>query len=113
MIKQLDVSFILDEYFIEQKPPFRNYERINILRREKYNAASVAARLRLKDQILPPLLDMNSLFVREWQAHADNILSLKIIKNPAGFITTSLDRHVKLWSRTGELWGDLFISNSS
>lgn len=113
MVKQLDISFILEEYFIEEKPPFRSYERINILRREKYNAASVASRLRKKEQTVPPLIDSKSLLVREWVAHRDNILSLKTIKNPEGFITTSLDRHVKLWSRSGELWGDLFISNSS
>ena len=29
------------------------------------------------------------------------------MQKPEGFITTSLDRHVKIWSREGELWGDI------
>lgn len=33
MVKQVDISNILEEYFIEEKTAFRNYERINILRR--------------------------------------------------------------------------------
>ncbi len=63
--------------------------------------------------MLPPLVELKSLLINEWKAHTDNIVSLKTLESPPGFITTSLDRHVKLWSKDGDLWGDLFISNSS
>lgn len=32
---------------------------------------------------------------------------MRRMERPEGFITTSLDRHVKVWSRSGELWGDI------
>ena len=31
------------------------------------------------------------------------------LKKPLGFITGSIDKHVKIWSLLGELWGDLRI----
>ena len=34
-----------------------------------------------------------------------------MIDDPLGFVTGSLDKHIKVWSIYGELWGDLNIVN--
>ena len=47
--------------------------------------------------------------VNEWRAHNDQVNGIARIKKPQGFITSSLDKHVKVWSREGVLWGDLVI----
>eukprot|EP00826_Nyctotherus_ovalis_P031485 TRINITY_DN2516_c0_g2_i2.p5 TRINITY_DN2516_c0_g2~~TRINITY_DN2516_c0_g2_i2.p5 ORF type:complete len:144 (-),score=38.69 TRINITY_DN2516_c0_g2_i2:820-1251(-) len=47
--------------------------------------------------------------MHEWKAHSDQVYAISRIAKPDGFVTTSLDKHVKLWSREGTLWGDLII----
>lgn len=34
---------------------------------------------------------------------------MEFIENPDGIITCSVDKHVKLWSLEGELWGDIYL----
>jgi hypothetical protein len=42
------------------------------------------------------------------QAHLGKINSLREIEvDPFGFVTTGEDKHVRVWSKTGELWGDI------
>jgi len=48
-----------------------------------------------------------SLLVKEWNGHKDQINKITKMERPEGFITTSTDRHVKVWARDGTLWGDI------
>jgi WD40 repeat protein len=45
--------------------------------------------------------------VMQWFAHQAQINSITFLDNPHGILTCSTDRHVKLWSLDGELWGDI------
>ncbi len=49
------------------------------------------------------------MIVKEWEAHKDQISCISKIEKPLGFITASLDKHVKVWSARGEEWGDIMI----
>ena len=49
------------------------------------------------------------VLARAWRAHNDNIVKIKKISDPSGFITCGADKHVKLWSVYGELWGDIYL----
>jgi len=47
------------------------------------------------------------ILINQWQAHREQICSISRIERPNGFITASTDRHVKIWSREGKLWGEI------
>ena len=48
--------------------------------------------------------------IREWKAHKLAMNSVREIEcHPFGFITTSQDKHVKVWSTWGVLWGDIYL----
>ena len=32
---------------------------------------------------------------------------------PYGFITSSADKHIKIWSLNGQLWGDIYLSKEN
>ena len=43
----------------------------------------------------------------QWFAHKGQVNSINFIENPDGIITCSAEKHVKLWSLDGTLWGDI------
>lgn len=48
------------------------------------------------------------IFIREIKAHKDCIVSMnKIFLISGGFVTTSLDKRVRLWSNELDLWGTI------
>ena len=64
---------------------------------------------------MPPMLDAKRCIeIREVKAHKLPINSVKEIKcSPYGFMTTSMDKHVKLWSLLLDLWGDIYLVKES
>jgi hypothetical protein len=52
-----------------------------------------------------------SVLLKSWQAHGNIILKMNRVRDPISFITNSLDKHLKIWSMTGECWADLNMSN--
>jgi hypothetical protein len=61
----------------------------------------------------PLVVAERCLVMKEWEAHKDVIASMTRIESPEGFITASLDRHVKLWSACGDAWGDITIMGAN
>jgi hypothetical protein len=60
---------------------------------------------------LPTLLDPSqNIQVKCWRGHAKPITFMNNIDEPRGFITCSFDRHVRIWSREGTLWGDIYLA---
>ena len=57
----------------------------------------------------PIVISEKYLIINEWEGHKDQISSLFLIPNPLGFVSGSLDKHVKVWSYLGEEWGDINI----
>ena len=55
----------------------------------------------------PIVISELCILVNEWKGHGDQISSISRIDRPEGFVTTSLDQHVKVWSKSGQKWGDL------
>jgi hypothetical protein len=49
----------------------------------------------------------------QWFAHKGQINSINFLENPDGIITCSTDKHVKLWSLEGILWGDINLMNEA
>lgn len=49
----------------------------------------------------------NTLLFNKWEAHVSQVNKITKIKDPLSFITCSLDKHVKVWSLSGELLGDI------
>lgn len=43
--------------------------------------------------------------IKEWQGHNEAISSIVSMKDPQGLVSCSLDKTVKMWSRSGQLWG--------
>lgn len=43
----------------------------------------------------------------QWLAHKGQINSIAFLEKPDGIITCSSDRHVRLWSLDGIVWGDI------
>ena len=43
----------------------------------------------------------------QWFAHFGQVSNIQFLSSPDGVITCSHDRHVKLWSLKGEMWGDI------
>lgn len=92
----------------------------NPKRKEKINAEAMAksymqsTKEKLRKYPHPPLIDPYSCnLVKEWQAHSDGITKLSEIPDPFGIISCSLDHHVKLWSGSGDLWGDIDLIRES
>jgi hypothetical protein len=51
--------------------------------------------------------------LKQWAAHKQGIVSMKLLDEPLGLITCSIDKHVKIWSLKGELWGDIYLLKES
>jgi hypothetical protein len=69
----------------------------------------------MRNQI-PELFDPEKLgiFIREIKAHRECIVSMtKISLNIGGFVTTSIDRRIRLWSQMLDLWGTIDQSSST
>jgi len=49
------------------------------------------------------------VLVRKWKAHFKSVNFLNSIDDPKGLISCGHDRHVKLWSKEGYLWGDIYL----
>lgn len=49
----------------------------------------------------------NTVLLNKWEAHGNMINKITKIKEPASYITSSLDKHVKVWSLEGVLLGDI------
>lgn len=49
----------------------------------------------------------NTVLVRRWQAHKGAATSLTLIEDPLCLVSCGQDKHVKLWSVSGELLGDI------
>lgn len=49
----------------------------------------------------------NTVLFNKWEAHGNMINKITKIKEPASYITSSLDKHVKIWSLDGILLGDI------
>lgn len=47
----------------------------------------------------------DEVLVKEWKAHNDNVNCLKPVLEPQALVSCSADKSVKVWSRTGDLWG--------
>jgi len=43
----------------------------------------------------------------QWFAHQSHVNSISFLESPDGIATCSTDKHVKLWSLDGALWGDI------
>mmetsp|Transcript_32203 Transcript_32203/g.102435 ORF Transcript_32203/g.102435 Transcript_32203/m.102435 type:complete len:1151 (-) Transcript_32203:159-3611(-) len=43
----------------------------------------------------------------QWQAHSDAVLGIECVQDPEAIITCSADKHVKIWTMSGELLGTL------
>jgi hypothetical protein len=50
------------------------------------------------------------VLVKEWQGHQETINSLRSIQDPPALISCSSDKFVKIWSRTGDLWGSIDLT---
>ena len=50
-----------------------------------------------------------NIITNEWQGHRGRINCLAKIEKPLGFITGSIDKHVRVWSLYGDMWVDLTI----
>ena len=57
----------------------------------------------------PMVIAERSIILKNWVGHAEQITCMSKIEKPLGFVSGSIDRHVKVWSLTGELWGDLKV----
>lgn len=64
---------------------------------------------RQQSKSAPFILSELCILTHEWTAHGDQVCAVSKIAKPEGFVTSSLDKHVKLWSREGVLWGDLDV----
>ncbi len=49
----------------------------------------------------------NTVLIRRWQAHKAAATSLSLIEDPLCLVSCGQDKHVKLWSVSGELLGDI------
>lgn len=65
------------------------------------------SRNRSKLKTAPYALLESSLLIKEWNGHSNRVCEISRMDKPEGFITVSVDRHVKLWARDGALWGDI------
>lgn len=57
----------------------------------------------------PVVIAEVAVILNEWISHRDQVTCMAKIEKPLGFVTGSIDRHVKVWSILGELWGDLEV----
>eukprot|EP01022_Parablepharisma_sp_SALTPOND_P033267 TRINITY_DN88388_c0_g1_i1.p1 TRINITY_DN88388_c0_g1~~TRINITY_DN88388_c0_g1_i1.p1 ORF type:complete len:1327 (-),score=132.42 TRINITY_DN88388_c0_g1_i1:797-4777(-) len=55
----------------------------------------------------PWVIAEKNLLLSDFRAHKDLVCSIKRIESPKGFVTASYDRHFKVWSRNGDLWGNI------
>eukprot|EP00826_Nyctotherus_ovalis_P001518 TRINITY_DN10244_c0_g4_i2.p1 TRINITY_DN10244_c0_g4~~TRINITY_DN10244_c0_g4_i2.p1 ORF type:complete len:419 (+),score=78.83 TRINITY_DN10244_c0_g4_i2:25-1257(+) len=58
----------------------------------------------------PVLVIEKSVLLNQWKAHSGHITHVSMIERPEGMATAGMDRHVKLWSINGALWGNLTIT---
>jgi hypothetical protein len=50
-----------------------------------------------------------SVLVKQWVAHSAPITRINKIKEPASFVTNSLDKHFKIWSLSGSIFADVSL----
>ena len=56
----------------------------------------------------PFIIDANAyLRISKWKAHKGSIVDMKMISHMHGLMTSGKDKHIKVWSYDGELWGDI------
>eukprot|EP00347_Sterkiella_histriomuscorum_P016786 403351858 len=121
-IKQWDISVFLHNHsnnitssppYLTKVPSMTDKLSYNAKRKQKIDASNIApSHLQTaKEQKLPPILDAKQCIqIKEYKGHKLNINSVKEIQcAPYGFMTTSMDKHVKIWSLFGKLWGDIYL----
>ncbi|CAD8060727.1 unnamed protein product [Paramecium primaurelia] len=59
-----------------------------------------------------PVLTCNisALLIRQWVAHSSAIVKINKIRELVSFISSSMDKHFKIWSMKGELWSDISLA---
>jgi WD40 repeat protein len=101
-------SFLKKNKIFVVESPARDRAGYNPFRRDKKNASSDLSYWRKKGpaSLTQSFLEIDSELVKsEWQAHEDLINSLKLINDPQCLVSCSVDRFLKLWAVSGELWG--------
>ncbi|TMW63890.1 hypothetical protein Poli38472_014800 [Pythium oligandrum] len=56
---------------------------------------------------MPLVTESAPTCLQQWKAHGDIVYSIQMIHEPESLITASFDRHVKVWSLSGECLGVL------
>lgn len=55
-------------------------------------------------------VNLNAVLIRQWNAHTASITKLNKIRDPICHVSSSLDKHFKIWSMKGDLWADINLS---
>jgi len=125
-VKLWDISVFLsasqhdltgDPVALSKVPSMTTKLSYNAKRKQKIDASNVAPShlQQAKERRLPPMLDAKQCVQHyEVRGHKQALNSLREIRcSPFGFISTGMDKHVKVWSLFGECWGDIFLVRES
>lgn len=91
--------------------------RMNILRKDNLNIDKMAESIlkdheRLNQKHKIPLIYDNSVFVKQWRAHKENITNINFVdQGLEGFCTSSKDKFIRIWSYTGIQWCQFNLLN--
>ena len=108
-IKIWNMESLADYLHIEECASQRDTASFNAKRRDNKSAANDLIHWLLfwKNYRLISRNDhvVDSIHVKELHAHAEAITSIELIEDPQSLITCAMDKKVKIWSRSMELWG--------
>lgn len=115
-VKIWDLKYIYEEFEVPMiGSSEREKQSYNPRRKDEKNAEN-DIKFWLKESelhSLPPVKRAEKrLLVKEWKAHNDTIVTLKLINEPKGILTCSTDKSLRIWSRAGLTWGLIHIGSA-
>jgi len=108
-VRVIDIKSLMDYYSISPiKTPWK-YIKL-LFNPKRKGSIDVTYHYKDKQNIKKaPILPLENSMLNKWKAHNDQITSILVIPQPAGFVSAAVDQHVKLWSIEGDKWGCLAI----
>ncbi len=111
VLARLRIRTVKDSYR-SQRPYFNPRRKGDVDATAQAHTAAVRSHIiahdnREKKSMGPLVLAERGVILREMQGHQEMICCMSRIDNPPGFVTASYDRHFKVWSLAGELWGNI------
>ena len=108
-ISLYDISEVLSRHNINPYKPERKSDILQLHRKDWVDISQSLDILIKQDKKKIPysVHAFNTVMIKRWEAHQQDVINLISVKEPLCFISCSNDKHLRIWGKNGEMQGDI------